>query len=494
MEWSSYQQAIFDHVGSILDGDRDLVILARAGTGKTTTMIEAIIRFCAENEGDSVLMCAFNKRNADELGEKLAAADLDWRTAQAKTLNGVGYSACKRKFPDIDVDPRKGRDIARKQVEMWLDKQPDIVQRTVKINDVAPAVQRVASIAKITLTDPEEFKFMRSILLRYFGSIDTCSDEDVVRMAKTAMEIAAEQTDYVDFDDQLWFPHIFNLWPWRQDLVIVDEAQDMNASQLALARKSVKKYGRLIAIGDDKQAIYGWRGADSEFMLRMIQHLNAETLSLPRTYRCGKVIVGLVKELVPDFEADESNSDGIIRNCFYDEMVDECGPGDFVLSRTNAPLLGLCFQLLAEKKPVIIQGRDICERLVGMLERSKTETRVELLAWLSRYHIKEAAKLEEEDAEELLAQLSDQCACMRVLAQNRETVPEMIVDLRKMFGDDPSADAVVTLSTVHRAKGLERDRVWILEDTFKRGGDQEDNVKYVAYTRAKNELVFVMGD
>jgi DNA helicase IV len=93
-------------------------------------------------------------------------------------------------------------------------------------------------------------------------------------------------------------------------LVIIDEAQDMNASQLLLAMKSCKKGGRIAVVGDDRQAIYGFRGADSNSLDRLKGELVAHELGLTTTYRCPKVVVAGAARLVPDYTAAPAAPEG----------------------------------------------------------------------------------------------------------------------------------------------------------------------------------------
>lgn len=489
MQWSAYQAAIFAAVLTILRTGRDLVILARAGTGKTNTLVEATIRFCRANPKARVLTCAFNKRNATELEAKLRAAGLDWKQAAARTLNSAGLATCKKAWGKaVQVDARKGRTIAKRlAAEYELVTGPDAPQ------GLAGKIAKLATMAKITLTDPLNTAAMVGLCNKFAIADEQEEVAVLVTLAGTAMDEAADDRMVVDFDDQLWFPDRFNLDPWKHDLVVVDEAQDMNASQLALARKSVKRGGRLIAIGDDRQAIYGWRGADSDFLDRMVDELNAVTLPLPRTYRCGHAIVAEAQRLVPDYEADEGNVDGAIREIKASRIVDEVKPGDFVISRANAPLLPLCLALLKRKIPATIQGRDIMAQLIGLVERSGCVDTACLLSYLDRYEQDERAKLLKADADDdVLEALADRCACLRVLAPEHHLVSDLLAHLEEVFTDRDD-DSKVTLSSAHRSKGLERDRVYLLMDTFRSGG-QEDNVLYVAITRAKSELVYCSGE
>jgi hypothetical protein len=453
-------------------------------------MVEAVIRFCRANPRARVLTCAFNKKNAVELDAKLRAAGLDWKAASARTLNSVGLATCKKAWgKGVKVDGKKGRTIAKKVAEEY--------EATAPTDEIplglAGKIAKLATMAKITLTPPTNEAAMVVLCNRYRIADDQDEVGTIIRLAKKAMERSAEDRMVVDFDDQLWFPHEFALQPWKHDLVIVDEAQDMNASQLELARKSVKRGGRLVAVGDDRQAIYGWRGADSDFMDRMVRDLNAITLPLPRTYRCGKLIVEEARKIVPDYEAAEGNVDGSIRTSKVDRIVDEVEPGDFIISRANAPLLPLCLELLKRKIPATIQGRDIMGQLMGIVERSGCDDVDCLLAYLDRYEDDELAKLRKADADDdVIDAHLDRVACLRALAPEHTLCSDLLAHLDEVFTDRDD-DSKVTLSSAHRSKGLERDRVFLVADTFREGG-QEDNVRYVAVTRAKTEVVYCYGE
>ena len=112
---------------------------------------------------------------------------------------------------------------------------------------------------------------------------------------------------------------------------------------------------------------------------------------------------------------------------------------------------------------------------------------------LERYHSKEMTKLLKRDphlAKTKLAQLQDNVDTINTLAETVASVEELTRKLEMLFNDEAGA-ASVMCSTVHKAKGLEADRVWILEDTLKSGGLEEENIRYVAYTRARKELCLV---
>lgn len=501
-KWSSYQAVIFAAVINILTAGRDLVILARAGTGKTTTVVEAIIRFVRENPGKQVLAVAFNKDAADELGSRFERAGFKWGKSgdgrwqppavQSSTLHSFGLTTVAKAFgwkkKGDHVDMEKGSKIARLVADEWrLDNS-----ESDSIAGLAGKVGKLTERAKESLIDYTNEGALNALIWKY-DIADSGEEAGVITaLASKAMRTAKEDTTRVDGSDMIWFPHVHNLWPYRYDMVVVDEAQDMNPAQLSLARKAVKKGGRLVAVGDDRQAIYGWRGADSGFLGRLVEESGAQTLPLPETFRCGQRIVREAQEIVPDYVAFPANPEGYVGKASAAKMEAEAQAGDFIISRTNAPLMALYLTFLRDGKRAIIKGRDVMGSLIGLIIKSECESTGELMRWLSAYEIERAAQYAKAEAsEEVIAAMVDKIQTLRVLAPEYAKCSDLVAFLKAAFTDVADED-VITLTTAHRSKGLERDRVWLLSDTFRADfGGEEANVLYVAITRARNELHYV---
>lgn len=140
-----------------------------------------------------------------------------------------------------------------------------------------------------------------------------------------------------------------------------------------------------------------------------------------------------------------------------------------------------------------IRGREIGKGLIDIIKKLRVTTLADLDEALERYRGKEIGKLSKRDphlARTKMAQLQDNVDTIATLAETVGSVDELTRKLDMLFNDEAGA-ASVMCSTVHKAKGLEADRVWVLEDTLKRGGQEELNICYVAYTRARKELCLV---
>jgi DNA helicase-2/ATP-dependent DNA helicase PcrA len=317
--------------------------------------------------------------------------------------------------------------------------------------------------------------------------LDVPDDERPLFVERAADILGAcyRDTRTCDFDDMIWLAVRHNVRVPTFDFVFVDETQDLNAAQIELAFRAVKRDGRAFAVGDDRQAIYAFRGADEHAVDRVTHKLAARVLPLSITYRCGKAIVALAQAIVPDYEAAPSAPDGLVRQVTDATMRTEATPGDFVISRKNAPLIGLCLGFLAQGKPATIAGRDIGAGLLALVNKSKATTIPALLAFVDAWEKAEIDRLTARKRDTQVA--TDKAECITALTEGASTVAEVKARIEALFSDKDDSKRIVC-TTTHKAKGLERDRVWVLADTFSTTSTEEDNLWYVAITRAKTEL------
>lgn len=491
INWSSEQVAIFDFLKS---GRGHMIVRARAGTGKTTTIVNGI-GFAKERK---ILLVAFNKSIAEELTKRVKNPN-----AVAKTLHSLGFSYILRsgwgKHPQlgskVQVNTDRGRQIAAEVVGS---------KDSPKLRPVASAVAKLASLAKGAMPFGNAGQLAD---LAYSHGIEVDSRdadvankypvEEVARLARRAMDLALVETGEIDFDDMVFVTVVKKLARAEFGLVVVDEAQDMNAAQLLLAQAVCVKGGRIMVVGDDRQAIYAFRGADSNSLDRLKTELGASELGLKITRRCPKQVVALAAGLVPDFEAAPEAPEGEVVALDASKLFETAGPGDFILSRTNAPLVKVCFGLLRARKRAKIAGRDIGASLLAIVNKLGNGDLTAFRAALKQWAIRERAKAEgkkESVAEAIVSRVDDQEDMLSLFADESGSVEEMKRLIEDLFDDaDPSKAPFTVCSSVHKAKGLEADRVFMLTDTFYKGPDfnEEQNIEYVAITRAKRTLYTV---
>lgn len=504
--WSIQQAAIFGWVENPQPDRRVLAVIARAGTGKTTTIIEAIRR-APERSIDA---CAFNKEIAAELRKRLAGSP-----AQAMTLHSLGNSAVKRRWGYVKTDNLRGVRLARIAVgddapESVVSLVAEIVSKT---KGVLPHADTLADIAKIMF----RFGLLPDREMAKDGWDETRIGDAVLatlRAAKRKGTGGERQGVWgrssgiacIDFDDMVWLPVVLGLPVGPFDLVVIDEAQDMSPTQIALAEMATAKGGRRIYVGDPMQAIYEWRGADAGVLDRIVAD-GADVLPLTVTRRCGKSIVALAKTIVPDFEAAPDAHEGEVCEGKIDPA--KLVPGDAVVSRKNAPLAPLCLSLLRRGVRARIEGKDIGGGLVRMIERARGRGRNaaqdldELLRRLRERHARDVEKLLAAAAakgdrtgasvEDRIGNLTDSVETIAALAEECNTITALIDMLYNLFDNTAeSPTPCVTLTSVHKSKGREWNTVYVLADTLRSGGE-ESRIAYVAYTRAKNRLVLARG-
>lgn len=463
-------------------GKGNLTVRARAGTGKTTTIIECI-KSAPEKK---ILLAAFNK----EIAEELKARVTDPRV-KAQTLHSLGNWFVYKNWGKSNIDDKRGFRIAEKAIGMKVDPAiintvADLVSKAKNIEPFATKEQLISLAQTFGIIAPDD------------GTSDSWTSAEIAGAAHVALELAAQRDGTIDFDDMLYLP-IRNKWVFPlYDLVVIDEAQDMCPVQLLLAMRVCKKKGRIAVVGDDKQAIYGFRGADSGALDRLKHELNAQELGLTTTYRCGKSIVARAAELVPDFQAAPSAHEGIVDSISANHIADTARAKDFVLSRTNAPLITICLHILSQGRPAFIRGRDVGATLANIVKKTKTDTVVELRAALGLWRSNRMNKLAAEKAPDAAFEMvDDQIQTINALCDGLVKTSEVITRIASLFQNDNNEKAVM-LSTVHRSKGLESDRVFILADTLylygkKAGEEEEKNIHYVAITRARKHLTFALG-
>ncbi len=474
-EPSVFQAAIYADVAT---GTKHTVVCARAGSGKTTTIMGAL---ASVPEGKTIVLLAFNKSIAIELGSRVPKG----RGVEVKTLHAHGFAACRRAFRDTVVDNDKS---AKLCIELFGAVDPES-----PLPFSYASVADLVSKAKDTLVPRGDLDALDR-LIDAFGINCPDSDEDrltFVRAAAAVLIRSYEATHMVDFSDMCWLPVVRNLRVWSYDRVFVDETQDLSPSQIELLLMCVRADGRICAVGDDRQAIYGFRGAGTDTIPRLIKRLDATVLPLSVSYRCCVSVVELAQTEVADFTAAPNAINGEVVELTAGKMLAGASAGDMIISRSNAPLLGYCLAFVSAGKRASIKGRDVGKGLIALIERSKARGVAGLLTWVDAWHKKETKRLTKRKLSTV--DLDDRVKCINILTRNTRSIGDVIGRIESLFSDTNDSSDRITLGTTHKLKGLEAERVWMLNDTYFRRtqGGEEANCWYVAVTRAKESLFLV---
>ena len=499
MRYSKYQEEIFNEVEK---GNSNLVINAVAGSGKTTTIVECCKRLSCER--DNVKFLAFNKSIVQELESRIGSyADVSTMHAFALSIIKKAYNnKLRHRYVKIDNN-RWSKYIADTIYSMSDEITPDTDKKAVfkfRCN-----VTKVFNLARVNLIKCEDVAAIRSIMTDY--GITPMFDEIDVISKLLAQAYTMPKNLTIDFTDMLTIAAT----ELRDDIptfdyVFIDECQDLNTAQIELMLCTAKG-GRFIAVGDRNQAINGFAGADCNSFDKIANLGNTIELPLSVNYRCGKNMVRLAQELVPQIQAHKGAIDGEIShvNSLSTDLFRE---NDMVLCRTSAPLVGLCMKLIQSGITAVVKGKDIAQDLQTLIENANTKDITEVLAYLENEKQKLIATIKSDrkctEAEAKQAQkylnLEDRCKCIEnICLYSIKDTTELKSYVNRLFTDEKVENAVI-LSTAHKSKGLEANRVLILLPnklplTWQNQLDwqlkQELNLKYVALTRARKELVFI---
>jgi superfamily I DNA/RNA helicase len=304
----------------------------------------------------------------------------------------------------------------------------------------------------------------------------------------------------INFDDMIYMPIQQSLKFKKYDWVFVDEAQDTSQTQREMLKALMKPSSRLVAVGDENQALYGFRGADSLSIDGIRQDFSCSTFPLSISYRCSKSVVAEAKTYVPHIEPSESATDGSVVT-LDKYSVEDFNKNDAIICRNSAPIVKMAYGLISRGMPVNVRGRDIGKGLISLIKSLRAKDikslNEKLDDWVDNQIINLSAKGNREGQ---IESVNDKADCIRIFISQSApttTVQDLMRKIESFFSDDPNGNIV--LSTVHSAKGLEFDRCIILDRNrfFPKYATknwmkiQESNIVYVAITRAKRDLMYI---
>lgn len=494
-ELSNYQLAIIDF---IKNGNGNLVVEASAGSGKTYTLMKCV----EEIPGDkTILLSAFNRDIANVLKRK--AKDL--YNVNVSTLHGLGLQMLQRNFPNEELV------LDEFKYKSYLNTN----------------IRSLSSINTFNLSKREYARYMSNIeAFINFGRCYLCETvkdlefiedrydiQPIADEKEVALDILAygkKNLSQIDYTDMIWLPCVRYCKPlgMQYDWIILDEAQDLSVCQREIVLKCRKINTRMLFFGDSEQSLYSFASSDPESFKRLKELPNTTSLPLSISYRCAKNIVDFAQKIVPTIEANNDGREGQIK---YDVPLDDIKDGDMVLCRNNAPLMQVYVDFIKKGKKCFIRGKDIGLNLKNMVKRTGIEVLNKSLQEdgvfvrlydtlfdminevVSKYNVTYYDAVESA----AVANRLDMIKALEILSDDINTATELIEKINNIFSDRKSGG--ISLSTIHKAKGLEADNVYIackhLMPSSRAKKDweirQEYNLMYVAYTRAKNILGFI---
>lgn len=489
---SKYQKAVYTYMRV---GKGNIVVNAVAGSGKSTTIVNAL-KLIPSNK--QILFLAFNKAIVEELRVKIG----DLPNVEVSTLHSLGARTLRKKT---------GCKINSGKVNHYiLDRMEDGTIKSPVYEHLSPVgrmnwkknIRKLVDLARVNLIPDgvEGKKAMQELADKH--DIDIVDNE--LTVVPQIIQWDRMNVKEIDFTDMIYLPNALDIKMPQYDWVFIDECQDLNAAQREMFLKCVKPGGRFVAVGDEKQAIYGFSGADAESFKKLCALPNTVKLPLSICYRCDRNIIAAAQAIVPQIQWRDDAPDGEVN---LDAKLEDVVDGDMILCRVTSPLVRLCMKYISEKKKAYVKGRDIGVNLINMIENTEKKKIEDAIADMHRDLNKLIGKLigthtvtDQQEAEEHPRYVvqKDMVDSIEAISEGMSKSSEVIDRIKSIFADD-SVEGIC-LSTIHKSKGLENNRVFIIrEDKMPLKGcmkiewmrDQEWNLVYVALTRAKHYLGYI---
>lgn len=498
---SKYQEAAINFVQK---KKGHAIIEAVAGSGKSTTL-QAIVEAIPECKGTTVI--AFNKHIADAMKRRLPDR------AKVSTAHSLGLSMLRCQDPIINLECSKYREIVKQKINQslpFLHWRPTPEDKRRFDRACFSAISRTAEITQLTLTGWNDTQAVLEVADLYTTGPWAVGKKfkikgfaewaaGIVAQVCTAGEEIAREKHQIAFVDMLWLPNIWGLKPPKTDFLLVDEAQDLNAAMAGMYLSMAERGARVIAVGDSHQAIYGFSGSRPDSMARLKDALNATELPLSICYRCPTSHLKLAKSLVSQIEPRDGAGEGEVHVLDKDAIGRMVQKDDLILCRFTAPLVEQCLNLVIDGVPAYVRGRNIglgLTRLVREAVKPKDWRffRVKFGQYCQALIDQATSEMRLGERENIKDRSLAVMRCFDALYIQGMAMEQFCDRIESLFSDSKKG---ICLSTVHRAKGLEADTVFLLGSDllpYYREGmadwqeEQERNLTYVALTRSKQNL------
>ena len=467
------QQAILD---AAKNTDYNIIIVALAGSAKTTT-----IKMIAEELSNVQSVCiSFNKNIANEMAETLPS------NCKSMTLNGLGHRIWSRhlKNANLTLEVNKLWNILKfinnsqpKYDRLYGNDAKEVIDaiRFGKISGFMPSDIMCGQITP--LHDETDFFEMLEF------EPNSLQREFIINITKKSFEQAFD--GLIDFDDQILCPTIVDDVGFTKfSLTYTDESQDFSKLNQYMIKKLVGNR-RLISVGDPKQAIYGFRGADTESMHNLAKMFDMKEYKLTTSFRCAKKIVENVHWHAPEMRAADFAREGEVVK-YEGWSADDIPDHSAILCRNNAPLFRVFMNLLSENRYPELSDMELINKMSRIMKDlgNRSTDSSQLSNSIDRWLDNTLRKLNENDD---TAPYHDMASCLKFITSQHSTLGEALDwtnNLSKRQG-------TIKLSTMHKSKGLEYDTVFILDEYLLDNTGQDPNLKYVAETRAKQYLGYI---
>lgn len=537
------------------------LILAGPGTGKTTALVGRfayLIKLGVQPK--SIICCTFAKKAADELSRRIQVeTGINTLGLPIGTFHALALRLLTANGREIGMSPPFQILTERERLQAIFEIKKSVGADTL-YKDFDSESSRPSTILKFIdevreqLLDPED------------ASIEASENGELLNLVHS--EIYAQYESWLNRSDKIDFPRMIQ-WACKllaQDAkngskigssfqhLLVDEYQDINKAQKTMVDEILKGGGNLWVVGDDDQAIYGWRGSDLKFILDFDKfYPGTKKVTLVRNYRSGEKIVQNANHLINHVSrrhpkglqsdikvkstvtvapcTDESDEALKIARTIKEQFQSGVKPQQIaVLSRTNALPFTVIDVLIAQEIPVVLKDgvqlfaepvaqelisaiavscnmkpergwdRKLPRNIASFAEKISKDDWPKKVKALATMLVKNSPKnLSDDDLAERITSIDN----YKEYLLSFEDSEEVFRKVRRSAQQSKNSNGV-HIGTIHKAKGAEWESVFVIgwEDDVlpharnqgPRGIDEERRLAYVAITRAKSFLMMTYVD
>lgn len=484
---SEFQQAIFDEwIGK----KQSLHAEAVAGSGKSTTIVAATH---LDPDKSRAAYLSFNSDIVKEMEPKMP------EHVTVKTAHGFGLKAIMSHYRvgnGLEAGKNKVMSFLREYNTISDRNDPNSYERMQAVKDLVDKM-------RLNLVYPTDNNGIDQVIDLYQIDID-CIDyvKGVLPEIFDKIESTAK-AGIVDFVDMLWLPVHMDLPIEQFDRMFIDECQDFSSLMQKFAFKMAS--GKVMTVGDRRQSIYGFAGADTQAVDRLVQLFKSKELPLSVCYRCPISAINEAQRIVPHILPREGAPQGELR-IYGPDMEWSMVPREntMVLCRRNAPLVSPVFKLLKMGVKATIKGRDVGKGLIKMIDSLKGDQismEKGMSAFLDKLNDYRSQKIQvimnrKNPNAAAIDAINDNCDALESFCEEQDNTMGVKFKINQVFEQEGG----VVFSTIHRSKGLEEDNVYLLDRTNIRmknplmseeQNKQEANLEYVALTRCKKILGYI---
>ncbi|MDA9700067.1 ATP-dependent helicase [Synechococcus sp. AH-736-M02] len=519
----------------IANGKGNALVSSVAGSGKSTLITQCVNEIPVTQKA---IVLSFNRKIADEMGAKLRERapkrfpghQFDWRYTQASTLNSAGFrlisnhfkyiekssesiqvdqGKCEKLFQDLseqlyvlEMKAYKEYSQARNRAFNIFDNEEELQPPTRR--SCYSAFNDLVRLTRSSLYNPE--RSSRDYLCRvinFFGIKVAFIDwavEALSQVDKYSKELFATQNQ-ISLDEQVYLPWRLDLrdpFPW--DWILIDECQDLSPVRMDLLRRMSHRSTRFVFVGDNDQSIYGWTGADPKSFARIRRDFSPNHFELTSTFRCSHQVTRLAQAYAPKITAFPSNLEGKVIRHVIGSQLPELNEGDAILSRLKSALIRIAIKFIENGRQFKGFEDLLDERIFSYIQEIfdvSTDASLPLQERLCQLSSIIDASIDAEGCTIQKLEAQDLANALNILSESLPNLNDFDGLKKQLLNVSKGSNNGPLLSTIHKQKGAEFNNVLIVDfshlplvwrDQNQWQYEQENNLIYVAVTRAKNTL------